>query len=67
MEVADHVLVEMTGPLGGAHGHMTREAVEALIARNPGKRFYLTHLNSREPVAGAILGEDLASVELEPL
>ena len=60
------MLVEMTGSGGGAHGHMSRQDVEALVTRNPGKRFYLTHLNGREPVAGATIGEDMASVELEP-
>ena len=68
VELSDQVLVEMTG-VSGDPGHMSRSDVEALVAANPGKRFYLTHLNRRndpEPVPGAVMAEDSTTVELAP-
>lgn len=69
VEMSDHVLVEMTG-VEDDPGHMSRASVEGLVAANPGKRFYLTHLNRRQdsaPVAGAVRVEDGSTIELAPL
>ncbi len=69
IEAADHVILEMTGVDDDDRSHMSRAAVEAIVAANPGKGFYLTHLNRRwqaEPVPGAVLAPDLQTVELAP-
>jgi ribonuclease BN (tRNA processing enzyme) len=61
------VLVEMTGVDEDDHGHMSRAAIERMVSANPGKNFYLTHLNRRwdnVPVPGATFAEDLGTVEL---
>jgi ribonuclease BN (tRNA processing enzyme) len=66
IDVADHVLLEMTGVDDDA-SHMSRASVEALVSANPGKTFYLTHLNrlwDARPVPGAVLASDLQTVEL---
>jgi ribonuclease BN (tRNA processing enzyme) len=64
---ADHVLVEMTG-VEDDPSHMSRGAVEAMVQANPGKIFYLTHLNRRwdaRPLSGAVMAKDLETVELK--
>ena len=66
IELADHVLIEATGPVNDP-SHLSRASVEAIVRANPGKRFYLTHLGSREPLAGAHIATDLETVELEPV
>ena len=69
VETSRDVLVEMTGVDEDDHGHMSRAAIERMVSANPGKRFYLTHLNRRSdnvPVAGATFAEDLKTVELTP-
>jgi ribonuclease BN (tRNA processing enzyme) len=67
VENSSHVLVEMTGVDESDPGHMSRAAIERLVAGHPGKTFYLTHLNRRwdnVPVTGATFAEDLQTVEL---
>ncbi|MEA2646204.1 MAG: hypothetical protein QOE92_1287 [Chloroflexota bacterium] len=69
VEMSQDFLVEMTGFNEEASGHMTRPDVEALVAANPGKRFFLTHLNRAvvtSDVAGAVVAQDLQTVELQP-
>jgi ribonuclease BN (tRNA processing enzyme) len=66
VEVSDHVLIEATGVDEDA-GHLSLSAVQQIVNANPTKRFYLTHLNRRwtnGAVDGAVMGEDLVSVEL---
>jgi ribonuclease BN (tRNA processing enzyme) len=65
VERSDHVLLEMTGPANDP-SHLSRDAVEQIVRANPDKRFYLTHLSSRDPVPGARIANDLETVELEP-
>jgi ribonuclease BN (tRNA processing enzyme) len=68
VEVSDHFLIEATGVDEDA-GHLSLSAVEQIVTANPGKRFYLTHLNrhwTNGVVSGAVMGEDLATVELTP-
>lgn len=63
--LSDHFLVEMTG-VDFDQGHLSRRKVVELVNANPGKRFYLTHLNDRTPVPGALIAQDLVTVELTP-
>jgi ribonuclease BN (tRNA processing enzyme) len=63
---SDYFLMEMTGVDDGDRSHLSRRAALDVIARNPGVKFFLTHLNSREPVPGATLAGDLETVELTP-
>ncbi|MGI8608368.1 MAG: MBL fold metallo-hydrolase [Candidatus Dormibacteria bacterium] len=73
VELSDHVLMEMTATLEGDPSHMSIAQARAIVAGNPGKRFYLTHLNRRKlyyvesgEVEGAERAEDLTTVELLP-
>jgi ribonuclease BN (tRNA processing enzyme) len=73
VELSDYMLMEMTATMEGDPSHMSLAQARAIVADNPGKRFWLTHLNRRElayvehgEVAGADLAEDLATVELLP-
>jgi ribonuclease BN (tRNA processing enzyme) len=63
IERSDYFLIEMTGP-DNDPSHLSRRAVVELVETNPRVRFYITHLNQRDPVAGALLAEDLQTVEL---
>lgn len=65
VEASDHFLCEMTAETDNP-SHMSRAAVERLVETYPEKRFYLTHLNDRTPVAGAVIAEDGVTVELLP-
>lgn len=68
VELSDHFLVEMTAEKEGEGGHMSRSQVERLVSANPDKRMYLTHLNrhwGNGAVDGAVMGEDLMTVELD--
>ena len=61
--MSDHVLIEMTGPEHDP-SHLSRSYIEELVRAHPEKRFYLTHLTSRDPVPGAHIAEDLQTVQL---
>jgi ribonuclease BN (tRNA processing enzyme) len=63
IERSDHFLMEMTGPENDP-SHLSRRAVVRLVESHPSGRFYLTHLNERVPVPGALLANDLQTVEL---
>jgi ribonuclease BN (tRNA processing enzyme) len=66
VELSDDFLIEMTAADMEA-GHMSRGDVEALVGGNPGKRFYLTHLNRHSvdgSISGATTGQDLETVHL---
>ena len=73
VEVSDTVLMEMTSTIEGDHSHLSLSQARAIVAENPGRRFFLTHLNRRNlyyveqgEVAGAERAEDLTTVELQP-
>ena len=66
VELSDDFLIEATGVDEDA-GHMSIPAVQQIVSANPGKRFFLTHLNRHwmtGGVDGAALAEDLTTVEL---
>ena len=63
VSMSDHFLVEMTG-VENDPSHLSRGYVATMLANNPGVRFYLTHLNSDEPMIGALLARDGVTVEL---
>jgi ribonuclease BN (tRNA processing enzyme) len=66
VELSDHFLIEATGVDEDA-GHLSLETVQQIVSGNPGKSFYLTHLNRHwmtRAVDGAILAEDMATVDL---
>lgn len=65
VEMSDYFLCEMTG-VENDPSHLGRGYVTELVRGNPGKKFFLTHLNSREELPGATLARDLATVELPP-
>ncbi|HEV3230913.1 MAG TPA: ribonuclease Z [Candidatus Dormibacteraeota bacterium] len=65
VEASDHFLCEMTAETSNPT-HLSRQAVERLVETFPHKRFYLTHLNDRTPVPGALIAEDGMTVELAP-
>jgi ribonuclease BN (tRNA processing enzyme) len=72
VELSDYVLMEMTATLEGDPGHLTLAQARAIVAANPHKRFFLTHLNRRKlyyveegEVEGAERAEDLKTVELK--
>jgi ribonuclease BN (tRNA processing enzyme) len=68
IELSDHFLIEMTG-VDLDQGHLSQDAVQTIVKANPSKHFYLTHLNRHwglGPVDGAIVAEDLTTVELTP-
>jgi ribonuclease BN (tRNA processing enzyme) len=65
VEMSDYFLCEMTG-VDNDPSHLGRGYVSELVRAHPGKRFFLTHLNSRDEVAGASLATDFATVELLP-
>jgi ribonuclease Z len=60
---SDHFLIEMTTTDHDA-SHLSRRDVEEIVRAHPGKRFYLTHLSSREALPGATIAEDLQTVDL---
>jgi len=73
VELSDTILMEMTSTLEGDPSHLTLEQAREIVAANPTKRFYLTHLNRRNlyyveqgEVEGAERAEDLRTVELAP-
>ncbi|HEV1998144.1 MAG TPA: MBL fold metallo-hydrolase [Candidatus Dormibacteraeota bacterium] len=73
VEMSDSMLMEMTATLEGDPSHMSISQARAIVAANPGKRFFLTHLNRRKldyvehgEVEGADRAEDLTTVELLP-
>jgi len=73
VELSDTVLMEMTSTLEGDPSHLSLAQARAIVAANPGKRFFLTHLNRRNlyyvergEVEGAERAEDLRTVELQP-
>ena len=66
VELSDDFLIEATGVDEDA-GHLSIPAVQQIVNANPGKRFFLTHLNRHwmtGGVDGAALAEDLTTVEL---
>jgi ribonuclease BN (tRNA processing enzyme) len=63
IERSDDFLIEMTGPENDP-SHLSRRAVMELVQKHPQVRFYVTHLNQRDPVPGALLAGDLQTVEL---
>jgi ribonuclease Z len=73
VELSDYILMEMTATLEGDPSHLSLGQARAIVAANPGKRFFLTHLNRRQlyyvehgDVEGAERAEDLRTVELAP-
>jgi len=73
VELSDTMLMEMTSTLDGDPSHLSLAQARAIVAANPGKRFFLTHLNRRNlyyvehgEVEGAERAEDLRTVELRP-
>jgi len=73
VEISDTILMEMTSTLEGDPSHLTLEQAREIVAANPNKRFYLTHLNRRNlyyveqgEVEGAERAADLRTVELVP-
>jgi ribonuclease BN (tRNA processing enzyme) len=63
VERSEHFLIEMT-TLHQDPTHLSRSDVEKIVRAHPDKHFYLTHLTTRDPLEGAILAEDLQTVEL---
>lgn len=62
-----HLMVcECTSWDAPIEGHLWRDEVGELIAAHPKTRFVLSHLTDRGRLPGAILAEDLLSVEVEP-
>ncbi|MFN2464721.1 MAG: MBL fold metallo-hydrolase [Candidatus Dormibacteria bacterium] len=73
VELSDYVLMEMTATMEGDPSHLSLAQARAIVAANPGKRFFLTHLNRRQlyyveqgDVEGAERAADLTTVELAP-
>lgn len=73
VELSDTMLMEMTSTIEGDPTHLSLAQAREIVAANPGKRFYLTHLNRRDlyyvehgEVDGAERAEDLRTVELAP-
>ncbi|MHB8510098.1 MAG: MBL fold metallo-hydrolase [Candidatus Dormibacteria bacterium] len=62
---SDHFMVEMTG-VENDPTHLSRGYVARLVAAHPEVRFFLTHLNSNDPLGGAMLAQDGVTVELVP-
>jgi len=52
----------MDGPVGG--GHLWRDEVAELIREHPGVRFVLNHLGGRASVPGAVVADDLLTLDL---
>jgi ribonuclease BN (tRNA processing enzyme) len=63
IQESDYFLLEMTGVDDADKSHFSRRAAIDVIKRYPGVTFYLTHLNSRDPVPGALLAADLQTVQ----
>jgi ribonuclease BN (tRNA processing enzyme) len=66
IELSDDFLIEATG-VDAEAGHLSLPEVQQIVSANPGKRFFLTHLNRHwmdGGVDGAVIAEDLATVEL---
>ena len=62
---SDLMVCECTGgdaPTEG--GHLWRGDLEQLMAASPATRFLLSHLSSRQPVAGALIAHDLLSLDV---
>lgn len=73
IDMSDSILMEMTATLDGDPSHLSITQARAIVAANPRKRFFLTHLNRRKlyyvehgEVDGAERAEDLTTVELQP-
>ncbi|HEY8739468.1 MAG TPA: ribonuclease Z [Candidatus Dormibacteraeota bacterium] len=71
--MSDVFMIEMTATLDGDPSHVSLAQARAIVSANPGKRFFLTHLNRRKldyveegEVEGAERAEDLTTVELWP-